>query len=220
MLKNTIILEKIETIKRSKTDLINEKIRNNKVLSEMGITNQAAWKYNRGKLRPEDNSVFVTRSKIVQRNLEIDSLIKELSQQSLELHNLENSDKNRKLIEVFKEIFSGSQLSEIRKEAERRMNGEAGFKMSFDVRNSERNEFLYKAYKKQLLEQLEKMVEFRIMLTKVIEDGCKKFDQGEFLKVISPLNLLIIPLNELNKAKLRVERLEIDYYETKKMSTP
>jgi hypothetical protein len=207
MITNNLITSQREALLKKKRELSGEKKRNEAALSTIGVTSQAAWKYNSGRMRPTDESAFLERKQIVDRNITIDLEIGELNNQLTQLHTAETSDKNQKLLEVFKEIFTHEQMVEIKKEAVRRMNGESGFKMSFSIKESVEIVEKGRVYKKVALEQMEKMIEFRIMLTKVIEDGCKKFDQGKFLKIMSPLNRLIIPINELNKAKLKLQSL-------------
>lgn len=171
-----------------------------------GVTKNAARKAKVGHLKIDERTLMARENASFQMEANRKRLI-EIKGLLREIHEDDDVQRNKKLLEVFKDIFTREQLAEIREEADRRMNGTSGFKMSFSVRDSIRNAELAATYKKVALEHLEKMVEFRIMLTKVIDDGCEKFGKADFLTVISPLNRLIIPINELNKAKLKLQSL-------------
>src|SRR5712692_5055132 len=113
--------------------LVERKMENAATISSFSITQQAAWKYNKGQLHPEDDSDFIKRQQLAKENLEIDKQILAINNQLKECYLLNDSDKNKKLMEIFNETFTKEQLTEIRIEAERRMAGKHPFKLSFNV---------------------------------------------------------------------------------------
>lgn len=201
MISNYLLRTKIEGLKKKKSDLIQRKAQLEAAFRGTGISKQAAWKQRTGKIDLLDKEDFEARKNL---GLELKILEEEFVQINEELRKCfreEESEKNLKLMEVFSEIFTKEQIIEIKKEAERRMAGEHPFRLSFSVREAVEDKNRLVRYRKLAKEQLEKMIEFRILLTSLIEKGCESFGDAEFLKLISPLNRLIIPLSELEKIK-------------------
>lgn len=92
--------------------------------------------------------------------------------------------------------------SAIINELKRRRNGGAPELLDLDF--TDKNNDLQRQrdqYKKLSGELINTLIECRKILTDVIQDGHKKFDQFEFAKIISPINRAIKPVSELEKIK-------------------
>jgi hypothetical protein len=202
MISNYVIENKIKRIKDEISGLAKEKFDLAEAIKALCISKQAAWKHKQGLIKnPVNDNLFAIREKYAARITEIEGVISSLHDESRELHRLKESDKNGKLLEIFGEIFTPEQMLEMKKEAERRMAGEHPFRLSFNIQEAVQIKEQLLRSRKVAKEQLEKMIEFRLLLTRIIEDGCQKFGDKEFLTVISPLNRLIIPIAELEKLK-------------------
>jgi uncharacterized protein (DUF3084 family) len=167
-----------------------------KALESLGLTeNQKRKLYN-----VEERTVFF-RQNLLDQLYEIEQQQSVLIKKRKELGKLIDETEQKIIKRMFREMFSVHQLEEIGKEARRRAEGEHPIPLGFDFKELERYKEGYYKYRNLSKEQISKMIEFRIKLTMLIEQGCKQFGDAEFLKFISPLNKMILPLQELEKIK-------------------
>lgn len=199
MISNYVIETRINEIKADRLILTEKKRDLQASISSLGVSANQAYK--RPSTIPEET--FLLRDNWVSETLKLDKEIIKLNDLLRPLYREKESEKNKQLMNIFKEIFSQEQIIEIREETERRMRGELLLPISFTIRDSLQHTEDMKRYKKVAQEQLDKMQEFRLTLTKVIEKGCDKFDPTEFMRVISPLNRLIIPIQQISKLKVK-----------------
>lgn len=203
MLTNQFVDAKMLELKQRKADLVKRKAELVNIMDSLGISRIAAKKASAGLIDIDERSLML-RENIVKEMAEIEKGFAQIKVEKAELSNRENAVKNKALIEVFSEIFTKEQMVEIKKEAVRRMGGESGFKLSFSVKESIEEKEKLEQFKAIAIDQLNKWQEVRIILTKVIEAGCQEFGHAEFMKVISPLNRLVIPVSEVNKIRNKI----------------
>lgn len=184
-------------VKKKKTELGIRKCEIQKKLASLGLTDNQVKK--RDPL--VDDSIWALRKGYISELDKIEKATRPLRDELMNLDNSRQHNRNRILRALFKEIFTTEQLSEIGEEVDSRSLNNEPRKIAFSFKDNIKIEAEMFRYKKLAEHQLSTMKEFRILLTKVIENGCNKFDQTEFMKVISPLNRLIIPLDELAKIK-------------------
>lgn len=201
MISNYVLRTKIDALKKEKRALVERKTELEVLFRECGLSKNQAYKLNKTGISTKSNETIVKRSTLGKKLVELEKKFVSVNNELRKCYSEEEAEKNVKLMEVFRDIFTQDQMIEIKQEAERRIRGESGFKFSFSVKDAEQAILDSKRYRSIAREQLEKMIEFRILLTGLIEQGCAKFGDGEFLKFISPLNRLIIPLAELEKIK-------------------
>lgn len=161
--------------------------------------NKIRRRYSAGNTIPEE--VWQEREVLSKQITEFNKQLSELRLEFNQEHIKEDAEKNIALMGVFKEIFNDAQRKEIMEEIDRRRKGESPIPLGLDFKELDRYKNDYHKFRNFSKEQLEKMIEFRIALTGLIEQGCNQFGNAEFLKFISPLNRLIIPLEELRKIK-------------------
>lgn len=205
MISNYVLEQKILLARNRHSELVNKKNEIVVELKNLGLTENQKYKLNNGspmKHIPEEikNKRKLLSHKMIAIEKEITPIKNELSN----LHRQKDAEKNKQLMNIFKEVFTQDQIIEIKTEAERRMNGEPPFKMSFSLNDSielrnERNK-----YKRELIKQLDAVIGFRIKLTQLIDKGCEQFGKSEFLQFVSPLNRQIIPVKELEEIKRKI----------------
>jgi hypothetical protein len=203
MLRDPQWISKEKALKDKKEPLIKEKIELVQSIKELNISGQAASKYEAGLMNRQgvDHQKFELRKIYAKRITEIEKELLAISSEQRSVQKTRELSVESKLLEVFREIFTTDQMREITNEAVRRAKGEHPFRISFSVQEAIQSSTKAQKYRVIAKEQLEKMIEFRLLLTRLIEEGCAKFGDAEFLKFISPLNRLIIPLKELEKIK-------------------
>lgn len=199
MIKNFILEKQIEEVYGKRRPLGDRQHELEKLISQLGISyNQVQ---SRSKLVPQEK--WELRDKYVAELLDLKSKISPLNEQLQILFRERESDKNLVLVTIFKELFSPEQYNMIKNEAIRRVKGEPAIKINLDWKSFDDYKAAATRYKKLYKEQVEAMIEFRILLTGLIEKGCEQFGNAKFLKFISPLNNLITPVNELKKIKIK-----------------
>lgn len=205
MVSNPFLEQKKLEVQSERALLTKEKSDIELKIKAIGVSKNRAYslRLKHLSLSEEDENVMNYRDGLVKRKMEIDNLIIGVNNKLREIGRAQDASINHKIIEIFRENFTKTQMIEIRTEAERRMKGGEPCGLSFSIKDSVKNKEDAGRYKRLSEQQLEKMKEFRILLTTVIKNGCDKFDPTEFMKVISPLNRLIIPLDELAKIKRR-----------------
>lgn len=201
MVKNLFIKAKEDSLVKRRRELSLRKQQNQAIIVGCGFTMNQRNNKSGKNLDPEKLSI---QREAINDNIRIDKELGEIKKELSELYKEKETDKNMALINLFKEIFEPEQLHELYRECNRRIAGETPFKISFDWKNLSDYKESSQKYKKRLIEQLDKMVEFRIELTKLIEKGCDEFGKEAFLKFISPLNRLIIPIKELEMIKRKI----------------
>lgn len=200
MISNYIIREKITNIKEQKTALVKEKQSLSEQIRSLGIKKQAAWKIKTGYSEVVIPGLEL-RETWAKRITKIEAEISILNTELSKLFDLQESDINKSLINIFKEIFTTDQLREIRIEAERRMRGESSIRVSFSVKDAMDSKVEFTKTKKQVKEYAQKLVDVRATITNIIQDGCEQFDESKFLKVMSPLNRMTLPIDYITKIK-------------------
>lgn len=204
MISNYVLREKLDRLKKEKSVLSNEMAELRKSISDTGITKQAIWKQKKGLHDKIDEDQFNLRQVYAKRIVEVEKEFIRVNAEIRECLKVQDSETNLSLLRVFEEIFTPEQLLEITTESKRRMEGGHPFKLSFNVAESVEVKEAMRKYKKQIIEQLDTMVKFRMELTNLIDKGCEQFGKAEFLTFISPLNRLITPTSELEKTKRKI----------------
>lgn len=198
MLKNFILERQIEEVYAKRKPIGERQHELEKLISALGISyNQVQA---RSKHIPEEK--WKLRDAYVAELFDLKAQIAPLNDQLKNLYRERESDRNLVLVNIFKEMFSPEQYDMIKKEASRRVKGEPAIRVNLDWKNLEDYKEKSTRYKKLYKEQVEAMIEFRILLTGLIEKGCEQFGNAQFLKFISPLNNLITPVNELRRIKV------------------
>lgn len=205
MFKNTIAIKSIEGLKEKRSDLSLKKrdvedklsaIRSMYKITDNNIKNRSVIK------APKE--VWDLRKQYSDELTELNNNLSLVNKDIREFQLKVESERNVALMGVFKEIFNDAQRFEIFKEIDRRRNGETPYPLGLDFKELQRYKDGYFKYREVVKEKVEKMIDFRIMLTGIIEKGCEKFGNAEFLKFIRPLNQLIIPIQELKKEKQKL----------------
>lgn len=199
MISNYVSEARQRRIKEERATLSARMMELRQIISGLGITPSQV------KLRSKniDERSWMVRDNCLAEIAQIEQKLIVLNKERMELHGELSARKNNSVMRVFDEIFSDEQKILIYKEAERRRNGEEPIPIGLNLKDLDRYKEGFYEYKSIAKEQLDKMIEFRIMLTGLIEKGCEQFGNAEFLKFISPLNKLIIPVNELKKIKIK-----------------
>lgn len=207
MFKNTVLRRSQESIKRDIKSITDEmtivQFDLKRLKETYGITDNNRRNRSATNSTKVPKEVWAERDIYVQRIEDLKTRVGPLRQELRELHIAEDTERNIALMGVFREIFNDSQRKEIMNEVDRRRGGETPMPLGLDFKELERYKQGYHKYRTLSKEYLDKMIEFRIMLTGLIEDGCRKFGNSEFLKFISPINRLIIPVEELKKIKIK-----------------
>jgi hypothetical protein len=168
-------------------------------LTSLGLS--STQKYN--KSSTIHKSIWEYRDSLISQIEEYNKEVDDLKKQRAEKHIERESLRNKAFIDIYKEIFSDAQKAIIGDEIDRRVRGEEPMPIGLNYKDFDYYKGGFYKYRDELKKQLEKLIEFRILLTDVIEKGCKQCGDAEFMKIISPLNRLIIPLEELRKIKLK-----------------
>ena len=206
MLSNSIIQHKIKSLKDKKSELSGRKMNIIAELKLINIHNGIYRKAKAGLIKIDERTLSRRETLIYELNkieLEIIDVNKRIVESSRKIGASE-SDLWRSVV---KEIFKGDQYKNICEEVDRRLNGETPVAFKYNFEKGIDAIMQVDQYKKMYLDELEKQQQIRIMLTKIIEDGCKRFGDDQFMKVISPLNRLVIPVKEINKKKLALSRV-------------
>lgn len=207
MIKNFLVQQQINKLKAERDELSAKKNDLSLQIRDLGISKQAAWKFENGKsealnnLTAEELQLFQKRKALAKEIMKAEKRFTELNTELRELYTKQDSEKNMQVMNIFKEIFSDGQRALIYEEIDRRMNGEEPRPIGLNIKDFEDYKLKYYSYRDRLRTELERMIEFRIRLTLLIEKGCEQFGDAEFLKFISPLNKLVLPLAELEKVK-------------------
>jgi len=198
MIKNALLANKMDSLNKERATLVEEKRQLELNIKSLGITKNAAYSV-RHKIPQE---TILLRDEWVKKKIAIDKEVERLNAEIKIIHRQQEVDKNIGVGKILREIFNDDQMEEIKEEAKKRVDPEYKHqKMSFSIADCADVKNRMYQYRKVAQNQLETMIKFRLTLTKIIEEGCDKFGQGEFLKFISPLNQLIIPIKELEKIK-------------------
>jgi len=201
MISNHILRDKINAILAKREVLTKEKNEVVKLVQDVGISKQAAYLQRTGKIDKIEDDKMNLRQTYVKRLAQLEGMILPLNNELRELRVLEDSEKNKALLDVFGDIFTKEQMLEIRLEAERRMKGESGVMISFSIRDCAEQKVALQKAKSQVKEYSQKLVDVRNIITKVVQDGCEKFDESAFLKVVAPLNRTALPIDYITKIK-------------------
>lgn len=168
-----------------------------------GLTKQAFRCARLGQISV-DAETFQKHEALTMEHHEVESRICELKASLKTLYRQKDANRNSLVFDVLKEIFNEDQLREINKEAGKRAAGNEPQKVLFNLDAAQSLYEEVEKWKKLYAGELDKIQEVRILLNRVIENGCKEFGDAEFLKVISPLNRYILPLNELKILKRKI----------------
>jgi hypothetical protein len=203
MLSNAIVETKIMSLEREKIVLAGRKNELSALLKQTGLTKQAFRCARLGRISV-DAETFQKHEALTMEYHEVETRICELKASLKALYRQKDANRNSLVFEVLKEIFNKDQLKEINKEAGKRAAGDEPQKVLFNLNAAQSLYEDVEKWKKLYAGELDKIQEVRILLNRVIEAGCKEFGDAEFLKVISPLNRYVLPLNELKILKRKV----------------
>jgi hypothetical protein len=201
MISNYVLRTKVDNLKKRKSGLSRRKSEIQQALVDCGVSKNQAYKINQGLNVMVADGTILNRQRLIKELKNIEDEFRDVNASLRECHIQSEAETNGELFKIFKEIFTQDQIIEIKEEAQRRISGEPPMKVSFSVKDAIEHKNQKYKYRELAKDQLEKMIEFRLLLTGMIEEGCSKFGDSEFLKFISPLNRLIIPLQELEKIK-------------------
>lgn len=101
--------------------------------------------------------------------------------------------------ELLKETFGYDDYLKIMQEYNRRRGGEPSHRISMQYKDSTAT-----ALKKKLNEAYEQLKLIRKTLTEINLDGCERFGIAEFMKIISPINTKVPPIEEINKMQRQI----------------
>lgn len=197
MISNPYLRVKQNAVTKKRQELTKRKREIQEALTEFSpyLTSNGRYREN------VDDATKERRAALVKEMGEVDRKLIEIKDEKRSLHSSKEAEENKVVNKLLREIFSWRELEQIYLERDRRLAGEHPFKLDFNIAELIKNKDDCRKYKAFATEQLEKMIEFRILLTKVIEEGCAKFGNADFIKLMSPLNKLIIPLKDLEKVR-------------------
>lgn len=201
MITNFVIRSKIEALKKERAALYPIRQELEGIIRATAVSKQAAWKAKKGLTTAIEDLALETRNEAAKKLYALQQKQLDIKERMRKLYEEEEAENNLALIKILSEIFTDEQTAEIKKEAQRRTSGEEPIPLPFTVKNYSMYKDEYYKYRELAKDQLKKMVEFRIMLTGLIEQGCSQFGDAAFLKFVSPLNKMIIPLKELEKIR-------------------
>lgn len=116
---------------------------------------------------------------------------------------IKNEGKRRQIIfrQVLKEIFTPAQMAAVDTEVQNRFEGCNSQKVVISIIQDPNMKDLASKFKQLAKDQIDKMIAARGVVDDVFEEGCRQFDKGYFLKVVSPINRALPPVIELRKLK-------------------
>lgn len=196
-----VIRTKIASLQGERKRLTGRKKEIEGRLRELNISNYA---FRKAKTR----QIFIDEDKLIEREVlskELTFIEKRLSEIAVELihlHRKDDASDTKYIINVLKEIFNEQQFMEIMREAHRRLDGEPPLRVLFNFDKAHSMFDESEKWKGLYARELDKQQEIRIILTRIIDAGCKEFGNEKFMKIISPLNRFVIPVNEINKKKI------------------
>lgn len=197
MMKDLTAISRIDRMRDEIKELATKKFKLQEKLRSLGLT--ATQVRNRSSTVSEE--IWEYRDGIVKEMKEVESLISPLKEKFRDVHFEFDENRNKKIRQIFDEIFSEQQRAEIYKEIDRRICGEHPIPTGYNFKDLERYKEGYYKFRDLSRENIDNMINFRVMLTGMIEEGCNKFGKAEFLKFISPLNTMILPVIELKRIK-------------------
>jgi chromosome segregation ATPase len=103
------------------------------------------------------------------------------------------------LCNVIKDTLPMEQVEELLHEHNRRMRGEPPFRPSLPTNREEVE--TYEAYKKLAQNSLNTLIKARVIMNKIMLDGCSRYGNVEFIKLMSPLNSLLSPVPQVETLK-------------------
>lgn len=197
MIKDAVGRSHVESIRAKRKELAKEKSDIIKRLRSLGLT--ATQKSNRSSTVSDE--IWQLRDIYVEKLSELDSELSELNAKFKEIHSVVDANENKIVRVLFREIFSEDQIASIWDEVRNRADGGEPIPVGLNFKDLNRYKEGFYSYREALREILNERIEFRIMLTGLIEKGCEQFGNADFLKFISPLNKMVIPVAELEKIK-------------------
>lgn len=202
MISNFVLQQQILVLKKERDIYVAEKLRLCLLIKEFKIDKNKAYKINIGKpVFGVSEDVKLKRKEYTVAIMQNDEKLKDVNNKIRELNRKEDASVNQFLVHIFKEMFTKDQMGIIIKEAQSRASGNPAAPVGINLQRNDEYKEKYYTYRNLIKEQIEKMIQFRIVLTRLIDSGCQQFGNGEFLKFISPLNQLVIPIKELEKIK-------------------
>lgn len=143
------------------------------------------------------------RKEYVTEKMRIERVLADIKIEQRDLNRELDSQVNIVFKEIFNNIFTKDQMNEIRLEAESRVFGNPPTGLSFNVKDCIDVKEELTRTKKQVMEYANKLISTRAILTGIVQDGCKQFDEAKFLKVIAPINRNVLPLDYITEIKKR-----------------
>lgn len=207
-MQGLVIRTKISALKKRQDELAQRHQEISKELSDLNISRAQLKKAKAGLFEmPIPQGLVQKRSELPLEQKEIEKRISEIKREIRDLHRQQDAADLMGFKKILNEIFTKEQLTEIFDEVRRRDSGEHPCKIRFNFDRGIEAIMELDEYKKLYIGELEKMQEIRLTLTRIIESGCEQFGATEFMKTISPLNKMVIPVNEINKKKLALSKV-------------
>lgn len=160
------------------------------LLKEIPYTKNAVQKISPFKL---DATILANRTKLVKEKLALERRLSEIKAELKTNYNEESILKG-----ILSELFTPSQLIAVWKERDRRMSGCPPLRVS--IAKKDDSDIISKL-RSELSESYAVLTKARTAITEVNRDGCSRFGNGEFLKVMSPVNTSIPSQQEIEKKK-------------------
>lgn len=202
------LIKEKEKLISQRGELVKQKIDISNRIKEVKVSENNAWKYNRGTLSNDiiqsiGEDKFITRKQLSTEILALDKQLSLLNNRLQEINTIEYKEKNKGTIlkEILRDVFSEQQMNIIFEELNNRELGLPPTKISIGIDNSVNHKQLTGQYRKLAKSSIDSLISVRKKITSVIDDGCNRFDKGYFLQCISPLNREIPTLSELDKLK-------------------
>lgn len=175
-------------------------------LQELNIPHNLAYKLNSGNVSDEKliqigEDKINTRNVLTKECIEIERKFTAINNEIKELNIEKDKNDTIHLKKILTEILSKNQLDLIYEEVNSRLLGMPPKKVSIGIDNSINQKQLAEKYRELAKDSIEKLINARKLVTRVIDDGMKKFDKGYFLQVVSPLNKELPTISELDKTK-------------------
>lgn len=200
------LLIRLNELKEERQKLVERKQDLVLQLQELNIPHNLAYKLNTGNVSDEKilqigEEKIALRNVLTKESVEIERRLTAINNEIKELNIEKDKNDTIHLKKILTEILSQSQLDLIYEEVDSRLLDMPPKKVSIGIDNSINQKQLAEKYRQLAKESIDKLINARKSVTKVIDEGMKKFDKGYFLQVVSPLNKELPTISELDKLK-------------------
>lgn len=176
-------------------------------ISELGISKNAVWKRNAGKMQPSSEKRFDTeglrlRDQLAKEARRIDARCTEIKIRIDAVNNILSDDKSKfsLLNQILKEGLPPDIYDNVMKELD---NRQIGITNMVQIVSTDDNKAISSKYKAVAKDALDRLIQARKNLNGVVDDGCNRFDKGFFLQCLSPLNRLLPRIEDIEKLKVK-----------------